>query len=122
MDDLVRRVTPLTVLPDIVAATEQYHQLGFALVETEDPGCVGLRAGDTYLLLATSAHMAEDFPPATVERLIGRTIPYIHVQSLTAAKDRLPASAAVQTSGRSGTSEILVEQDGQYIILAEKMR
>ena len=122
MESLVCRVTPLTVLPDIVPTAQQYRDLGFDAVETGNPDCVGLRAGNSYLILATVDHMAGDFPSAAVEPLVGKTIPYIHVRSIEIAKERLPPSAVVvdQTSTRGGTIEALVERDGQYVILAEK--
>lgn len=72
MGESVLRVSPLTVMEDIGPALSRCRGLGFAVVETEDPGCVGLRAGDSYLILATVAHMARQFRPGTVERLAGR--------------------------------------------------
>ena len=55
--------------------------------------------GDTYLILATAAHMARQFQPDTVERLTERTTPYLYVRSLDEALSRLPASAP-SSSGR----------------------
>ena len=123
MDGQARRVTPLTVLADISVAVQQYRDLGFEPVETGTPDCVGLRAGQTYLLLATQAFMERQFRPWTVALLVDRTTPYIYVASLDAAKASLSATAAIveQAQAREGTREALVESDGQYFILAEKV-
>jgi transcriptional regulator with XRE-family HTH domain len=120
---VVRRVTPLTVLADISLTVQQHLALGFSLVETGDPACVGLRAGNTYLILATREFMAGDFQRASVDLLTGRTVHYIYVESVDAARKRLcPQSLIIdQATTRGGTLEALVEHDGQYMILAEKV-
>jgi hypothetical protein len=122
MKDMVQRVTPLTVLADIGPALSRYRGLGFEVVDTGDPGCVGLRASGTYLILATVDHVAGQFRPAAVQRLTDQTTPYIHVQSLEEALALLPATANVIEKAPTphGTIEALVEDDGQCMILAEK--
>ena len=123
IEQQVRRVTPLTVLPDIGMAVQQYVDLGFEPVDTGNPECVGLRAGSTYLLLATKAYMERQFRPWTVALLVNRTTPYIYVASLDEAKARLSPTTAVveQSSVRDGCREAVVETDGQYFLLAEKV-
>jgi len=64
MNEMTHRVTPLTVLTDIGLALARYRGPGFDVVYA---GCVGLRAGGTYLILATTDHLitrmgAGDFP------------------------------------------------------------
>lgn len=124
MENPIRRVTPLTVLPDIAATAEHYCALGFTRVETGSPGCVGLQAGTSYLLLASTAHMAGDFGADLAASLTGKTIPYIYVDSVATAKARLPASAEVlaEAALAGGSLEAMVRQDGQHLILAEKTR
>ncbi|MDR3437835.1 helix-turn-helix transcriptional regulator [Telmatospirillum sp.] len=121
-DGLVRRITPLTVLPDIIPTLRHYQALGFSLIETEEPGCVGLRAGNTHLILITTDFMSADYDQTTVALLEGRTIPYIYVQSVGVARERFSESATVveQVTTRAGTIEALMERDHQYLILAEK--
>ncbi|MGE5477748.1 MAG: hypothetical protein ACM3Q1_13905 [Bacteroidales bacterium] len=123
MDDLVRKVTPMMVLPDIRPVLKQYLALGFEPKPTEDPGCVGLRAGNTYLILVSAELMQKDFKRTTVAPLIGTTVPYIYVSSLHEAKDRLDASAMVveESYTGGGTREAVVVQHGQFLILAEKL-
>jgi transcriptional regulator with XRE-family HTH domain len=120
---LVRRVTPLTILPEIGSALQAYLDLGFAKVVTDHPGCVGLKAGHTHLILVTAEFMADDFREQFIAPLVGQTIPYIFVRSLELAVAKLSSSAAVieQVSTRGGTHEALVEQVGRYQILAEKL-
>lgn len=71
----LRRVTPLSILPEIRSAIQSYTELGFSKVDTGHSDCVGVRAGSTYLILATSDFMAGDFGRTTVAPLIGQTIP-----------------------------------------------
>ena len=119
----VRRVTPLTVMADIALTLQQYLDLGFQQVDTGNPQCVGLRAGQTYLLLASQAYMERMFRPWTVALLVDRTTPYIYVDSLDEAKARLSPMAAVveQSAIRDGSREAVIETDGQYFLLAEKV-
>lgn len=123
MEDLVTRVTPMMVLPDIQPVLRQYLALGFEPVETGDPGCVGLRAGKTHLILISVQLMEREFKRGTVAPLIGATVPYLHVASLAEAKSRLDRAAVVveeaETSG--GTREAVVVQHGQFLILAQKL-
>lgn len=123
MDDLARRVTPLTVLPDIREAVEMYLALGFEPVDSGHAGCVGLRAGQSYQLLATKAFMERQFSPWTVAVLLNRTTPYIYVASLDEAKSRLSPLAAIveQSPVRDGVREAVIDADGQYLLLAEKV-
>ncbi len=123
MDMLVRRVTPLTVVPDIGPLARQYNDLGFMTIDTGAPGCIGLQAGESYLILASDAHMVADFDPSSVAPLSGRTIPYIHVRNIDAALDRLPPTSHVlgRAATRGGTLEAVVEQEGQYMIFAERI-
>lgn len=122
-DELARRVTPLTVVADLADTVATYLALGFERVDTGDDGCVGLRAGQTFHVVATKAHMERQFSPLTVALLLDRTTPYIHVSSLDEAKARLSPLAAVveQAAPRFGSREAVVETDGQLLVLAEKV-
>lgn len=121
MDDLVLKVTPMMVLPDIQPVLLQYLALGFEAVDSGDPACVGLRAGTSHLILLGSALMEKDFRKSTVAPLVGATIPYIHVQSLSEAKARLDSGALLVEEALTGggTIEAVVVQHGQFLILAQ---
>lgn len=122
MDDLVRRVSPMMVLPDIRPVLRQYLALGFEAVDADDPECAGLRAGNSYLILASVKLLQRYFKPTTVAPLIGATVPYIHVTSLTEAATRLESSAMlVEAVEGDGVREAVVVQHGQFMILAEKV-
>ena len=72
----VLRVTPMMVLPDIGEALSRYEALGFERVETGSDGCVGLRAGQTGVILASVAFMNDDFDAIHTDRLLDKTIKY----------------------------------------------
>jgi transcriptional regulator with XRE-family HTH domain len=38
----VRRITPLTILTDIAPTLERFLRMGFGVLETEHPGCMGV--------------------------------------------------------------------------------
>lgn len=121
MQDLVRKLTPMMVLPDIAPVLRQYLALGFEAAPSDDPGCVAVRAGKTALMLVSVDLMQRDFKKSTVAPLVGATVPYIHVTSLHQAKMRLEPSALVVEEAYTGggTREAVVVQHGQFLILAE---
>ena len=82
-----------------------------------------MRAGTTYQLLVTQAYMERQFRPWTVALLVDRTTPYIYVDCLDEAKAKLsPISAVVEQSAvRDGIREAVIETDGLYLVLAEKV-
>jgi hypothetical protein len=116
------RVTPMMVLADITPALSRYEALGFERVESGDAGCVGLRAGQTSVILASVGFVRGDFGPAHASRLAGRTINYIHVSSVDHARGGLSSGAVIleDVQTRGGTRELLVD-DGELFILAEKV-
>lgn len=113
-----RRVTPLTILDDIVPARRFYENLGLTIIETGDPGCIGVQAGATHLILCTVAFLRGDYVMTDCAPLIGQTIPYLWVRSLDEA--RVADGTVVEAvTTRSGTREALVEHRGLWAILAE---
>lgn len=122
MEEMSWRITPMTVLPDIAQAYEQYTEIGFVPVAINVPGCHVLRAGDSYIVLASTECLEADYKPETVARLAGRTVPYIYVRSLDAAKAKLGEKAKVleQVSTGRFTVEALMERAGNLMILAQQ--
>jgi ethanolamine utilization microcompartment shell protein EutS len=122
-DISVLRVTPMQVLPDITPTLRRYEALGFERIDTGDAGCVGMLAGQTSVILSSLAFMNGDFEAAHTARLSGQTIQYIHVSSVDRTRGRLsPAAVVLQdVVTRGGTRELLVEDDGELFILAEKV-
>ena len=122
MDEPIRRITPLTVLADIGSVVEQYRGLGCQIIDTGEPGCVGVRVGLTYLILATAEHMRGDFAAETVAPLIGHTVSYLYVRSVGEAVKTLSGEACIveQVATRGGIIEAVVRHNGRYLILAER--
>lgn len=117
------RITPMVVLSDIAPTLRRYEALGFERVETGDDGCVGLKAGQTALILASVAFMSGDYDALLTDRLAGQTIPYIHVDSIKQASTQLAPVATVLQDvwTRGGTRELLIEDSGDLFILAENV-
>lgn len=121
-DAPIKRITPLMILADIQPTIARYLKMGFGLIETEDEGCVGLKAGNTSLIVVSESYMSGDFTKETAAMLRNKTIPYIYVRSIAEACDKFSVSQIVgQAKTRAGALEALVFQDGQYMILAEKL-
>ena len=119
----VLRVTPMMVLADITPALTRYEALGFERVETGDVGCIGLRAGETAVILASTSFVRGDFGAANASRLAGQTINYIHVASVDEVRRGLAPSAVILQDARTrgGTRELLVDDNGDLFILSEKV-
>ena len=115
------RATQMLVLADITPAVERYERLGLSRISTGDDGCVGMRAGETGVILATAEFMAGDFGAEVTEVILGRVINYLRVTSVDVAKANLSLDAAVleDTITRVGLREVLVEDQGEVLILAE---
>jgi hypothetical protein len=111
----------MLVLADITPAIERYERLGLSRVSTGDDGCVGMVAGETGVILATAEFMAGDFGAEAAEAISGRAINYLRVTSVDAAKSNLSPDAAVlkDVFTRIGTRELLVDDQGELLILAE---
>ena len=117
----VLRITPMVVLDDIQPALTRYKDLGFTPVSSGDGGCVGMSAGHTALILATAAFMRGDYDALHVDPLVGQTIKYVHVTSISQVPERLPARAQIlqDVRTRGGTRELLVRDADDTLILAE---
>lgn len=120
----VLRVTPMVVLDDIEPALARYEELGFTRVTSGDSGCIGMAAGQTALILASTTFMSGDDDAVHVNQLVGQTIKYVHVASVKQASARLPASARIlqDVHTRGGTRELLVRDTDDVLILAETVR
>lgn len=117
-ESAVRRVTPITILDDISVAVDRYRHLGFSLIETDAPGCVGLKAGATYLIFCTRAELAKSVDASCLDAITGKTLPYIWVRSVDEAKTHFDdVCADVMTP--AGVREAVVCTNGEWAILAD---
>lgn len=114
----VRRITPLTILPDLAPSLDRFRRMGCGVIETNDAGCVGVVAGNSYHLLCSRAFMADDYPEDIIAPLVGQTIPYIWVSSLETAS-HVWGQVVHRIATHRGTREALVEAGNQWAILAE---
>jgi transcriptional regulator with XRE-family HTH domain len=114
------RCTPLLISEEIGDELDAYRHMGFSVIETGDPACVGLRAGETYKILATRAHIAGIFGAATAEALVGRTVDYLHVSDLDAFCARAGWTGRDIVATAYGTREVVVATPGGPMIVAER--
>jgi hypothetical protein len=120
---LALRTTQMLVLADITTAIERYERLGLSRISTGDDGCVGMLAGETGVILATAEFMTGDFGAEATEAILGRAINYLRVTSVDVAKANLSPDAVVFKDAitRIGTRELLVDNQGEPLILAETL-
>lgn len=116
-----RRITPLLVVPAIEERLPLYEVLGFERIGSDLPGVVNLRAGNSYLILATVAAMETVFQPSTVARLVECIVPYVYVVSVAEALRSLPSPSAVLdfTGGPGGPPRAVVETVASLMVLTE---
>lgn len=117
-----RRLTPLLVVPELGPHLDLYDRLGFEAIESGTPGIVSLRAGNSFLFLATTAAMLEMFQSDTVAALQGQMVPYMHVASLQEAMcELLPDVGIVDVAGPPrDCPHAVVRAAGMLMIVAER--
>lgn len=116
------RTTPMLVLETIQAAVEEARTMGFDIVETGDPGCVGLGAGRSHKILATRAHVAAVHGEDVASALVGRVVDYLHVADLDAFVARRGGLDAVPVATGYGTREAVLANRTGSMIVAELLR
>jgi hypothetical protein len=119
----VLRTTQMFVMRDITSAIDRCERMGFARVSTQDEGCVGMVAGETGVILATTEFMSGDFGTENAEAVSGRTINYVWVRSIDRAKENLAPDTVVLNDVITtiGTRELLLDDHGDLLILAENV-
>jgi len=113
-----RRATPLYLVEDIAEARERYSRLGFKLRETGDPGCVGVSAGPTSIILVDRDYAERTLPARAVLLLEQRSALYIWVESLEASRRGL-RGVLLGEIDHDGLREWAVESDDGLMMLAE---
>ena len=100
--DAVRRITPIFVLEDIRALVATYRAAGFDVAATAD-------------------FMRGDYLYRTVEMMLGRATPHLHVSAVEAARQHFSEARMIEAvSVRTGTFEMVLERQAGLFILAEK--
>lgn len=115
------RCTPLLILEEIADELDLFRRMGFSVIETGDPGCVGLRVGSTHKILATRAHIARTFGVEIADTLTGRTIDYLYVADLDAFLARAGWSGRDAVATEYGTREAVVATQGGPMIVVERI-
>lgn len=116
------RTTPILVLETIEAAVEEARTMGFDIVETGDPGCVGLGAGRSHKILATRAHVAAVHGEDAASALVGRVVDYLHVADLDAFVARCGGLDGPPVVTGYGTREAVLATRTGSMIVAELRR
>lgn len=113
-----RRATPMYLVDDMAEARERYAGLGFEIRPTDDPGCVGVSAGPTSIILVDRHYAARTLPARAVLLLEQRSALYIWVESLEASRPGLRGVLLGETN-LAGLREWAVESDYGLMVLAE---
>lgn len=116
------RCTPLQVLETIEEAISEARRMGFGVLETTDPGCVGLRAGRSYKILASRAHIAAVHGATVAAEMVGRVVDYLHVADLDTFIDRMGRCCDAPVVTGYGTREAVFHGRDGWMIAAELLR
>lgn len=116
------RTTPLLVMETIDDAVAEARAMGFDIVETGDPGCVGLGAGRSHKILATRTHIAAVHGEAIATALVGRVVDYLHVVDLDAFVARRGGLDGAPVVTGHGTREVVLTTRTGAMIVAELLR
>lgn len=116
-----QRVTPLYLVDDLISARRRYAALGFDIVETGDPELVGMRAGDTGLILATEQHAKHTMPRKFFEALKTGPVLYVWVDSVESVRPNLADPVIDERVTSYGTWELFVESRIGLVIFAERL-
>lgn len=116
------RTTPMLVLETIDAAVADARAMGFDVVETGDPGCVGLGAGRSHRILATRAHVAAVHGEGVAAAVVGRVVDYLHVADLDAFAARRGGLDGEAVVTAYGTREMVFSTAAGPAIAAELLR
>ncbi|MBW7851578.1 MAG: hypothetical protein H3C38_13875 [Rhodospirillales bacterium] len=115
-----RRATPLLVSERIEERLRSFLALGFERIDMGVDGVVSLRAGNSFVILATEAAMAR-FHPATVARLRQGPALLLHVGGVADALSRLPAPAEIVEIVARPPSEAVVQMAGVLLVVSERV-
>ncbi len=116
-----QRVTPLFLVDDMRTARRRYTALGFDVVETGDPHYVGMRAGDTGIILATPEHAERTMPSEIFETLKKGPVLYIWVESIDVIRNHLVDPIIDERVTDYGTWELFAESRVGPVIFAERL-
>lgn len=113
------RCTPLQIVETIEEAISEAHRMGFSILETADPGCVGLRAGRSYKILVSRTHIATAHGDAIAAEMVGRVVDYLHVADLEIFIDRMGRCCDDPVITGYGTREAIFQGRDGWMIAAE---
>lgn len=106
------------LVEEIAEARERYAGLGFDIHATDDPGCIGVSAGPTSIILVDRDYAERTLPARAVLLLEQRSALYIWVESLEASRSGL-RGVLLGEIHLAGFREWAVESDYGLMVLAE---
>jgi transcriptional regulator with XRE-family HTH domain len=114
-----RRITPMTILPEISRVVE-YHKRNGAELVSAGTECAGIRYAGVPWIFVTVSLLKRHFLSETVRMLSGLTVPYIYVRSLEAEILAEGAEILDQAATGWGTLEWIVNQHGGMMFFAAR--
>jgi hypothetical protein len=116
----VKRVSVVHVADDVQLAGDVYRSLGFSAVPQDEADCAGwLCADGSGVIVTATAMIARTFGADVAGELSGKSIPYIYVRDLKAARAGIGDAAVIEyVYGK--VTELLVRTPGGTFILAAK--
>jgi len=117
------RISVVHVADDVERTGELYRSLGFSAVPQDDSDCAGWLSDDgSGVIVTATAMIARTFGADVAGELSGKSIPYIYVLDLKAARAGIGDAAAVCEYVYGNVTEILIRMPGSTFILAATAR
>lgn len=116
-----KNATPFYVVDDIVSAQRRFSAMGFELFETKDEGRVGMRAGDSRIMLMDQQIAQRALPPEVMTSFKYGPALFVWVDSIDETRSRIADPVIAEMVTGYGTWELFVESRIGLIIFAEKL-
>ena len=118
-----KRVSSLLVTTEFDRVSQLYCDLGFEVVATGDPGCVGFVASETGVILADTAFARRCWSHGVAEVAKNRFIPYVFVERIDqdAANIAELGEVLCDVTTTYGTHELVLRTASGPVVLAQRL-
>ncbi|GJM03995.1 MAG: hypothetical protein DHS20C08_24960 [Rhodomicrobium sp.] len=116
-----KNATPLYVVDDISSAQRRFSAMGFEMFDTSDNDRVGMRAGESRILLMDETKAQRALPPEVMASLKHGPALFVWVDSIDETRSRIADPVIAEMVTGYGTWELFVESRIGLIIFAEKL-
>lgn len=116
-----KNATPLYVVDDMASAQRRFGAMGFEMFDTRDEGSIGMKAGESHIILVDESHAQRSMPPEVMASFKHGPALFVWVDSIDETRTRIADPVIGEMVTGYGTWELFVESRIGLIIFAEKL-